>query len=59
MQKEIGVFVSLLLQLAGCPPATHHCVSEELTKKQLTMAWALGQEKQKEGYQQVSNFLGK
>ena len=52
------MFVTLILQLAGCPCATHHHLSEEYVKKQLAVARARGHEKQKEGCQQVSNFLG-
>lgn len=58
MRKEIGVFATLILQLAGHPTAMRHHISEEHAKKQLAMARAPGHKKQKEGFKQVSNFLG-
>lgn len=53
-QKEIGVFVPLVLQLAGHPAATH-C---HLSKEHAHHAGAPGHEKQQEGCRQASNFLG-
>lgn len=58
VQKEIRVFATLILQLAGHPPVTHHCLSEAHAKKQLAAVWTPDHEKQKEDSQQVSSFLG-